>query len=237
MKKEESISDKSEDDKDDKDYLDDEPKDVDKKENYDNKNNKENDKALFIQRLFAFIIDTMIVSLVVSLIATPFINEEKINSLNEQAIELSQKLMDNDITFNDYYYQYMDLTYDIARNNGIVTFISVSLGIIYFVVFQIYNNGQTFGKKFMKIKVISENGDLTMNQMIFRALISNSILVDLLTLVFLIFTGKQVYFYCVGLFSLVHYIITIISIFMVMYSKNGYAVHDKLVHTKVVRTN
>jgi uncharacterized RDD family membrane protein YckC len=58
-----------------------------------------------------------------------------------------------------------------------LSLITILIEVLYFVVFQLYNGGQTFGKKITKIKVVSESNDLTMNQMIFRSLLSNYILV------------------------------------------------------------
>lgn len=198
---------------------------------------KKSTKALFIQRLIAFFIDVLIVSFITSLIAFPFANDKKATEINKQASEVSQQLLDNKVSFEEYTYKYIDLTYDLAKNNGIITIITLAVELLYFVVFQIYNNGSTIGKKFMKIRVESTNGDLTMNQMIFRSFLANSILVDLLSLIFLLFTNKNVYFYCVGLFSLIQYATVIVSIFMIMYSKDGRSVHDRLFHTKVVRMN
>ena len=210
-----------------------EKEEIEETKSKDNKIKK--DKVLFIQRFAAFIIDVVIVSLISSLIAIPFVDNEKISKINDRATELSQQMVDNKISMEEYTYQYIDVTYDLARVNGITNIIAITVGLLYFVVLQIYRNGQTIGKKLLKIKVISDDGDLTMNQMIFRALIANSLLVDFLSLVFVIFTDKNAYFYCVGLFTLFQYTITLISIFMVMYSKDGRAIHDRLVHTRVVR--
>ena len=102
-------------------------------------------------------------------------------------------------------------------------------------MFQIYNKGQTIGKKLMKIIVVSDTDDLTMNQMIFRALIANSILVDLLAFAFMVFASKDVYFYSTFVFGTIQLVVIVASIFMVMYGKEGCAIHDKLAHTKVIK--
>ena len=199
--------------------------------------NKSNDKALFLQRVLAFLIDSFIVLMVSSLIASPFVDSKKVDNINKQINELNNQIINNDIKNEEYLYRYMDVTYELARSNGFTTIINITICILYFVVFQIYKNGQTLGKKLMKIRVVSKDGDLTMNQMIFRSLICNSILVDILSLFFLIIAKKEVYFYCVGMFSFIYYVISFISIFMIMFGKDGTAVHDKLVHTRVVKLN
>lgn len=192
-------------------------------------------KALFIQRLVAFVLDILIITFVTSLIATPFVDLEKSNKLSNQSTEVMQKYIDREIDTKTYSIEFMNISYKLARNNGILSFITIILEILYFVVFQIYRNGQTLGKMLMKIKIVSENGELNMNQMIFRSLIANSILLNIITFTFMIFGSKDIYFYSTGIFGLIQYIIIIISVFMVMFRKDGCAIHDKLAHTNVVR--
>ena len=90
------------------------------------------------------------------------------------------------------------------------------------MVFQLYNKGQTIGKQIMKIRVKSDHGELTMNQMIFRAFIANSILLDLITFMFMLSNSRLVYFYGITTFSTLQYSITLISIFMILIRKDGY---------------
>ena len=192
-------------------------------------------KALFIQRLVAFVLDILIITFVTSLIATPFVDLEKSNKLSNQSTEVMQKYIDREIDTKTYSIEFMNISYKLARNNGILSFITIILEILYFVVFQIYRNGQTLGKMLMKIKIVSDNDELNMNQMIFRSLIANSILLNIITFTFMFFGSKDIYFYSTGIFGLIQYIIIIISVFMVMFRKDGCAIHDKLAHTNVVR--
>ena len=192
--------------------------------------NKEAEKALFIQRLFAYLID-----FVASLIALPFIDAEQYSKYSKDLKEMTQKYTTNEINSEDYLIQSETLTYNISRLNAPTTFITVVLGVLYFIVFQVYNSGKTIGKKIVGIKVISEDGELTTNQMIFRSFISNSILLNIINIILLLTMNKTGYIYTFGGFELVQYTITIVSLFMVMFSKEGKAIHDRLVHTKVVR--
>lgn len=201
------------------------------KENIDNEN-----KASFFSRLCAFIIDAVIVSMIASLFATPFVDSKKIEDLDNQALSIVEKFRNNEINMNEYVVEYSNISYDLARSNGVVSIITIIIGILYYVVFQLYNNGCTLGKKLLNIRVVSTAGELSMNQMIFRSFIANSLLLDILSMIFITFASKSNYFYGIELFSIIQYAIVIISVFMIMYGKQGLAIHDRLVHTKVIKT-
>ncbi len=206
-----------------------------KKDTSSDDSDKSGKKAMFIQRISAFLIDAFIVLLVTSLIASPFINVKKINSLNEKSADIISKYQKKEISTKEYVAEYLNVSYDIAKKSGISTLISILIGLVMYVVVPLYNNGQTIGKKLLKIKVISRVGDLEANQLIFRAFIANSILVDLISVLLILTASRSVYFYCYGMFTLIQYVITVISIFMIMYSKKGYAIHDLIAHTQVVK--
>ena len=194
-------------------------------------------KALFIQRLGAYLIDTVLISFVVSLMASFFIDTSYLNELQEQVTEISQNYMSQEISIEEYTSQYVNLYYKTARASGITALITLLLNVSYFVVYQTRTNGQTIGKKLMKIRVVSNEGELFYNQMIFRSLISNSILLNLILFIFMLFSPKEIYFYASVIFGLIQYIIVFVSIFMILNKQDGCAIHDKIVHTKVLREN
>ena len=192
-------------------------------------------KALFIQRLFAYIIDLLLVSTIAAMIAFPFVNNDTADKLSAESLEVIEKYSNSDINFDTYATEMMSLTYQMAKNSGLVSLITLACEILYFVVFQLYNNGQTIGKKLLKIKVVSNKKDLTMNQMICRSLIINSILLELLSFALMLFATKSVYFYGVATLEMIQYIIVIASAFMVMFRLDGCGVHDKIANTKVIK--
>lgn len=197
---------------------------------------KQPEKALFIQRFAAFILDVFIVSMVASMIAYPFLDMNSIDKLSESSTQIVEDYMKQEISIEEYTNESISVSYEMARKQGILSLITIFLNILYFVVFQIKNDGQTIGKKLLKIKVSSNDGNqLTMNQMIFRSLIINSILIDMVNFYVLLFTNQMAYFYGVGILSMIQFTIIAASGFMVMFSEKRQGIHDLIAHTDVVK--
>ena len=88
----------------------------------------------------------------------------------------------------------------------------------------------------MKIKVVSSTDkEITMNSFIFRSLIVNSILVDMISFAIVIFGNETAYFYGVAICGIIKYTLLLICGFMVMWSKSGLGLHDRIAHTTVVK--
>ena len=156
------------------------------------------EKVLFLQRLLAFLIDLFIVTMLASIIAGPFLNNKKIESLNNKSVKLVEKYNKKKINLNEYIAEYTNITYDLARETGPTTIIELLLGIVFYIIIPLYNDGKSIGKMVMKIKIKSNDGELTANQLIFRSFIANSMLINIISLILLIFTSRSVYFYCLG---------------------------------------
>lgn len=194
---------------------------------------KELKKVSVLKRLCAYIFDYLIIVVLVSLISAPFTDVQKTEKLQNESNEIITKYQAGEISVNEYMESASSVYYNLNRSTGIMTFVTIIVSILYYVVFQLYSKGQTIGKKLMKIKVISDKGDLTMNQMIFRSLISNMILLHIINLGLITFIGKGLY---IGMFvsiSMIQYIIMFISIIMAT-TKDGRTIHDRIAHTRVV---
>lgn len=198
------------------------------------KNNTNN--AVFIQRLLAFLIDGFIITVVVSLIASPFINADAIQKINTDLLELVNKLQNSDISYITYAKEVSVLELQLAKLNGVTTIATLFVSILYFVVFQIYNRGQTIGKNLLKIKVISNDGELTMNQMIVRSLLINTVLLNMILLLTISFVNDPMqYMYIFGSFQSIQYLFVIVTSLMVMFRKDHVSLHDIITNTRVVK--
>ncbi len=197
---------------------------------------KELNRASFVKRLCAYVIDYLLVVLVISVISMPFTDTKKTEKLEKESTEIIEKYQKGEITPDEYLQRYSSVYYNLSRNTGIVTFITIIVYILYYVVFQLYNKGQTIGKKLMKIKVISIDGELSMNQMIFRSLIVNMLLLNIINFALITFAPKDIYTGVSATLSMIQYLIMFISIILAT-TKEGRTIHDRIAHTRVVKVN
>ena len=194
------------------------------------------EKALFVQRFIAFLLDIFILSSIASLISYPFLDAKSIDKLNKNSSEVIEKYTTGEIDMDTYVDEVKGISYQLSQKQGVVSLVTLFLAVLYFIVYQYYNNGQTIGKKLMKIKVVSSTDkEITMNSFIFRSLIVNSILVDMISFAIVIFGNETAYFYGVAICGIIKYTLLLICGFMVMWSKSGLGLHDRISHTTVVK--
>lgn len=194
------------------------------------------EKALFVQRFIAFLLDIFILSSIASLISYPFLDAKSIDKLNKNSSEVIEKYTTGEIDMDTYVDEVKGISYQLSQKQGVVSLVTLFLAVLYFIVYQYYNDGQTIGKKLMKIKVVSSTDkEITMNSFIFRSLIVNSILVDMISFAIVIFGNETAYFYGVAICGIIKYTLLLICGFMVMWSKSGMGLHDRIAHTTVVK--
>ncbi len=200
-------------------------------------------KANFSKRFAAYIIDMMIVAIVCNLVIALIPKSSNYNKLLNQSNEIvekySEKLTGEDSKMTDKDYKnYLDeiapISYQIERESFVGSIIAIVIYVLYYVVFQYKNNGQTLGKKLMKIKVTKDSSELTINDLIFRSFIVNSILSGLINLV-LLFTTKNInYIYASEVISIIFSAILIVSGLMCCFRKDKKALQDVITKTSVV---
>lgn len=195
---------------------------------------KKKENAGFLFRACAFIIDMFIVAFVASLLSMPFIDKDNTEKISKQVNEIVEKASKQEISMKTYTTELKSLTYQNDRINGVYTIFVLVLSILYFIVYQFYTK-QTIGKKLFKIKVDSNKGDLTMNHMLFRGLIINSILFSLLAFIFVIVSNENVYFVANVTLNSLYYLILFISACMILFRKDGRGLHDVICNTRVVK--
>ena len=211
-------------------------KDEEKKMQEENKVKKSPDiKAMFSQRVLAFLIDLVLLSIITSLITMFIPMNDTATKLYDEQNRVLEGYVEGTVSMEEYVNQMVDLGYDISKQTVIISIVGVVISLLYYVVYPCYNNGQTFGKKLMKIKIKKTNDkELSMNDLLIRSMINNSILVNIITIALVLFLSKDLYLSMSSLLSSVQYLVLIISLIMIAFTKNAQGLHDKVCKTEVV---
>lgn len=195
-------------------------------------------KATFIQRFLAYIIDMVLIILIVNIVGNAF-NQKQLKELNK---ELNDKL--SNVSSVEQFYdesseelldELLDVQYRIDKASAPITAVNVVMSIGYFIIFQYMNNGQTLGKKILKIKVESEGKKkASILQITIRSLLINIIAFNLINVLSVTFLSKDLYLSINSITTLGQWIVLIVSALLVLYNKDKNGVHDMLAKTKVV---
>lgn len=214
-------------------------KDEEEKIKEENKIEKSPDiKAMFSQRVLAFLIDLFILSIITSLITMFIPINDTATKLYEEQNRVLEGYVEGTVPMEEYVNQMIDLGYDISKQTVIISIVSIVISLLYYVVYPCYNNGQTFGKKLMKIKIKKTNDkELSMNDLLIRSMINNNVLVSIINVILVLFLSKDLYLSTSSLVGVIQYIVLIISLIMIAFTKNAQGLHDKVVHTEVVMVN
>ena len=195
-------------------------------------------KPVSYKRILAYLIDIFIV-ICIATILTIFIpvSEEYTNQMNELNAVL-EDYSSGDISETEYLEKFNDISYIINKESVQVSIVSVVLSTIYFVVLAYYMNGQTFGKKIMKIQVVSANSKkLTMNNYLIRSLLVDSILINTISIVTILFLEKSSYLKVYDVISTIFGAVYVIIFAMILFRQDGRGLHDLLANTKVISLN
>ena len=195
-------------------------------------------KAMFSQRLLAFLLDVVILSIITTLITAFIPLNDNASKLYEEQNQILEDYVGGTSSMEDYVNQMVDIEYDIAKYTVVSSIIAVVISLLYYVVYPCYNNGQTFGKKLMKIRIKKTNDkDLSMNDLLIRSMVNNSILLNIICIALVLFLSKDLYLTTTSLVSWLQYLVMIISVIMIAFTKNAQGLHDKLAKTEVVQAD
>lgn len=194
-------------------------------------------EATFKKRLLAYLIDLFILSFLVVIIISIFNidNNGTLISLNKELTNIEEEYIESRITFNDYIKEYASINYMIDKQEFFVNIINAILIICLYILVPYFLDGQTIGKKILKIKIVKNNNKkLDLNTLIIRSILINYLGYMLITLG-LIFILNSFSYFIVGLIlTILELLLVIISSFMVLYKSEKRGIHDILVNTKVI---
>ena len=191
-----------------------------------------------IKRFFAFMIDMLIVTF----IATAFAQIDIINPTKAEYETLSTEYMNliegsNGSVEMLTSENMLNITYQLNCYGIYISAINLVFIIIYFVLFQYFNDGKTIGKALFKIKVISkDNKKLKLSQILVRSLLVNSIITTGALIICLALLNKESYLNVSSYIQMVDMGIIFLCIGMVIMRDDGVGFHDLLAGTRVIDT-
>lgn len=192
-------------------------------------------KAQFSKRCFAYIIDVFIVLVLSSLITGLIPISEKAQNLTETLNDVVNKTTEKEISITEYNKLLKDINYDLSKETIMTSLITIVIYLLYFVVLPMYNNSQTFGKKLMKLELKTlDGGKPTINNLLFRALILYGLANNLIGLILIMFLKKPIYINVTSVLNTFQTSIIVISIVMMIISKDGRGIHDLVGNTVVI---
>ena len=190
---------------------------------------------MFKKRFFAYIIDVLIVFLIISFINMVIPVSDNVTNLNDQLMGITDSLFDGSIDLNTFVNQYSVVGYNLEKEMFLFSLISVVINVLYFVVYPLYNGGQSIGKKYVGIKIVSnDDNDVSSNQLIFRYLFMNGIGSSIISLCLIFIVEDLGYTYIESILSFLQFLVAISSIFMVLYRNDKRSLPDLIAGTKVI---
>lgn len=190
--------------------------------------------ASFFDRLGAYVLDALLIFAISSVISVFIPN--KGSDIEKEMTVLLEEYTNGEIDAQVYLDKYSNLTYQYQKENWVLSLVSVSLSLIYYVVFAWYNNGQTIAKKLMNIKVVdNKTGNKpSFIQMFLRNMVIYSLLSGIVMLVLLFVSGKIFVYTYIG-FAIIELLFVILTVMFVLYRKDKRGLHDMMSGTKVIK--
>lgn len=188
-----------------------------------------------LKRIIAFVFDIVIVSLVVSLInllpLDPY--KDKYKDAYEKYNEVVQKSTEDEK--NDYKDEIIELNYEVYKYRTYSSMFSATALILYFGVLPLVMNGQTLGKKMMKLRVVSNNEKkLNFWKYLIRIVILNNIWLSLINVGAVYVVSGVKFYYVTYVISMLSSLIYMLNLIMVMFRKDNRGLHDMVAGTKVI---
>lgn len=186
------------------------------------------------KRIFAYIIDMIIITIISSFIyVLPVFEKEQeyyLEATNNYT-ETYKEYRENKKTENDV----LNAEYEMVITSSTLLIIRISTIIIYFSIIPYFKNGQTFGKKIIKIQVVPNKGkNINPGLFFLRGLLSSNVIVEIISILILIFASKTIYQNTSLLISYVTYFIYFLMIYIPLSRKDNKTLHDLITKTKVV---
>lgn len=187
------------------------------------------------KRAAAYLIDILIVGLLLGVIITVKEKDQKVMQLRSDLNIVNEVFASKEMRFSEYFDRYTTINQQLEQECVIYMIFNILFILCYFVILPYFWNGQTVGKRIMKIRVVSNTEEkISIVNYLIRNVIATGLGYMVLILLFLYVLPNKMYFIFASILSFIQLILVIISISMILYRKDKRAMHDILSTTKVV---
>ncbi len=187
------------------------------------------------KRVSAYLIDIVLI-VIISIILMGFIpKSEKYLEKAKQLDDLYTEYVDKTITVEEYISNYKEISYEYEKESLIFNVFDIVFVFGYFVIIPVVNNGQTIGKKLLKIKLVKEDeSKLTIKDTFIRSVIVTTLAVNVINLILVNTVNYELFFILTIILSAIKTVLIIIAVFMISMRKDKKGLHDIMTKTKVV---
>lgn len=192
-------------------------------------------KVRFRHRLFAYLIDILLLGIILLILNTILVDNIQINTLEHELDTLNDLFITKQIEIPNYVDQYSTIIYNLDKAKLPSIIINILYIIIYFVLVPYFWKGQTLGKKLLNTKIINKTKEkLTITSLIIRNTIINGLGYLILNIISLYLLPSNYYFVMISILGIIQFLLVIISSFMILYRRDKRGLQDILSNTKVV---
>ena len=186
-----------------------------------------------IKRIAAYLIDILIVSVIANIIfSIPAFEHSNSSYLeaNKEMTEYFQKANTNlDMK------ELNEITYKVVYASRYLSIIEIAVTILYFGVLQFILDGQTLGKKLLKIKIKPEKGkSLNSGLFMLRTIILHNVIFNLISTISVITLNQDLALNINSYSSYGGLIVELIIIGTIIFREDERGLHDLIANTKVV---
>ena len=200
-----------------------------------------------IKRIVAFIIDIFIVSIIAGALSVSPLNPDKDKAenyrleLEEITVEYMDRISsaedtDKDILeiYDEFRESAVQYNYDIARNSVYEQIITVVCMILYYCLFANYFESQTVGKRLMKLRIETKDGNTpSLWILILRMILLFRIPISILSSILCFILNAKDFYDISSLLTIITTAYSLTLICMALWRKDRRGLHDLISGTKV----
>ena len=194
---------------------------------------KNKDKPPIYKRILAYLLDTLAVFIISSIISYALPANSNYNNIINDLETITNSYREG--AFQE---QYSNLNYDLNKGSVDVSILVVTISILYYVFMYKLNDGRTLGKQILKLKLVSANDQkIGVNNYLIRCLIINNGLYNTIAIIMILFLSKSQYLLLDSKLSILFVIFQLVCVVFMIYRDDGRGIHDLITNTKVVNIN